>query len=100
MDFDDTITQRVFRTDVGIVDFERAGTALGRVGAGSNAPDQFRILSALFAVAFRAERAIITDRGIFDGLEAARLLSRMRDRLTTEDIDACWSLLFVLFQRG
>lgn len=95
----ESVTQRAFHTSVGIVDFDRASAALTKItGGGADAPDQFRILGAVCTTALRHERAVITDRGIFDALSAAQLLARLRDDLQVADIDALWSLLFVLFQ--
>lgn len=95
--FEDEPTQRIWHTSVGLVDYERAAAALKHISARRAAPDQFRVLAALCTSAFRHERVVLTDRGSFTGVGAAQLLNRMRDKLTTDDIDACWSLLAVLF---
>lgn len=100
MSLDDEPTQRMFNTSVGPVDFVRASEALNHITEGDQSPDQFRVLSALCTVALRSPRAVITDRGVFDALAAAQLLHRMRDDLQVDDIDALWSLLFVLFAHG
>ena len=97
MQFEDAPTQRIYNTSVGPVDFVRASEALNHIVSGGAAPDQFRVLSALCTVALRPPTAVITDRGVFDALSAAQLLNRMRDDLQVDDIDALWSLLFVLF---
>lgn len=97
---EDAPTQRAWHTSVGIVDFGRAAAALNHITEGRDSPDQYRVLGALCTAALRHDRAVVTDRGAFDALAAAQLLARMRDDLTADDIDALWSLLFTIFERG
>lgn len=99
MSSEDTPTQRAWHTSVGIVDFARASHALTHVAGGGEEPDQFRVLFAVCNAALRQDRVVITDRGAFDALSAARVLARLRDDLQLDDIDAIWSLLFVIFER-
>lgn len=98
----DAPTQRAYRTDVGVVSWQRASAAAQHIVDGGDAPDQRRVLSALFATVFRAHKLIDAggDAGLFDGVRAAQLLQRLCERKHDPyDTDALWALLFKIFQR-
>lgn len=90
-------TQRIYRTDVGIVDWDVASNAAQAVVCGDTSPDNFRTLSALFATALARRAPVATENGPYDGVRAAQLLAGLRARLSPEGIDELWCLLFALF---
>lgn len=95
---DEAPTQRIYRTAVGPVDYDRASACAQAIAAGHISSGNYICLSALFESAlFR--RTIRTSSGDFDEKAADRLMTRLRKRLTTEDLDAMWRLLFALFDR-
>jgi hypothetical protein len=94
--FDEEPTQRVYRTDVGFVDWVRASAAAQSIVNGSKEAGDYRVLTALFAAAMRL-KSVQTDAGVLSQLQAAQLLARLRHRTTTQDLDTLWTLLFKLF---
>lgn len=95
---DEETTQRIYRTDVGVVDWAVASNAAQAIVCGDTSPDNFRALSALFAVALGHRAPTSTENGPYDGVRAAQLLASLRVKLSAEGIDELWCLLFALFQ--
>jgi len=87
---DDSPTRRIYRTDVGTVDFDRAEAIAMAVARGDKTSGDFELLHALFAVALRHEPA--------RAVRARALLERLRTRVTPIDMDALWQLLFAIFK--
>lgn len=101
MSWEDDPTQRIYKTDLGPVDWSRAASCANGIVCGNRDPQNFAVLAALFHVALRMGRAVSADGGrMFNGLVAAQLLGRLRTGSEIDDINALWSLLFALFEES
>lgn len=96
---EDEITQRVYRTSAGLIDWSQASEAAQAFSTGRATPGDHRVLSALFNRALPGAKTVQTDAGVMSALQAAQLLTRLRRKVTTGDCHALWSVLFALFDK-
>jgi hypothetical protein len=95
MSWDDEPTRRIYRTQAGVIDWPTASECAQAICESRSTPAGHRMLSSLFAVLFARGAKL----GVYDGVQAGRLLLRLHDsKLQASDIDDLWTILHKAYQ--